>query len=139
MDLELVEKVKNQYLSYIDTERNGDINFMDEEFCDIIDGIVKDSYGGDYKKIVESIGTYKVLKEVNMSNWTILRNALECSYDEQYFYFWILTEYVFIEHYQDINLFVKTEYKKWARLHYNRYLEQSNLPNDICAMIRRRL
>ena len=135
LEHEIVDKIKQEYLFHIDNEYENDIFFYDMPFGDVIDCVVLEFYDYNHKRIVETIGTFHILFSIK-SDYNIY-NSLR--FDEGHFYFDLLYSYIHLRYSSDINLFVKEKHTHWKRLHYNRYLQQSNLPNEICSKIRERL
>lgn len=136
IELEILNKITNEFLSHIDYMDDDEIEYYHLISDTIICEMVDKSYGGDYKKIVEWIGTYKVLKETDRIdvNCILRESEFEMEFYRDIFYY-----YIYYKHLDDIMSFVEIKYKQRVRLHYNRYLKQSNLPDDICDMIREHL
>ena len=140
LEREIVDKIKQEYLFHIDNEYENDIFFYDMHFGDVIDCVVGFFYDNNYnhnnyKRIVETIGTFHILSSIKY-DYNIYDSL---RFDEGHFYFDLLYSYIHLRYSSDINLFVKEKHTHWKRLHYNRFLQQSNLPNEICSKIREHL
>ena len=147
MEEQIVNIMKKLFLKHIDIDilLVEDYDITETFYELVIEELVNTYFNKSYKKLVEAIGTYKVLKYKakvsSCSHHDFFNRRIspeeEEGDEEMYFYYCFITDYLLNKYiWTDIDKYFKKKITEWNRLHYNRYLQQSNLPNEICSKIR---
>ena len=100
--------------------------------------IVITQLGGDMN-IIQQINQQREYEMDEEFITSIMYDIFINAKDEEECDFQLLSYYYGKVFYPKVILHIKERFIFYRRLHYNRYLQQSNLPNEICSMIREHL
>ena len=106
-----------------------------------IQGYIHSFFNNIEKEVVQEIGMYKILMElyendISLNPKILTYEIYQSADDEDDFYDRLLLRYFYCISANEVYHYAKQKYIFYRRLHYNRYLNKYNFPNDICKLIK---